>query len=86
MGLIKNQLLVQKSLSNMKDNKLKEGILNKFKNLEEINFEGFINFIHVTLITREASNGQINLQRGGKVPPKRQAPPPPTGPPAICLR
>ena len=55
----------------MRDKKLKEDILDKFKNLEEINFEVFINYIEVTLITRQTSNVQINLQRGEKVPPKR---------------
>ena len=70
-GLTKNQLLVQKSLSNMRDKKLKEDIPDKFKNLEENNFEECINYTEVTLLSRQKSYGHINLQRGGKVPPKR---------------
>ena len=85
-GLTKNQLLIQKSLNNMKDKKLKEDILEKFNNIEEINFETFINYIEDTLITRQESNGQINPHKGTKVPQKQKFPQILTGPSPMCLK
>ena len=46
-GLTKNQLLIQKTLSTLTDKKLKQKILQTFKQIETLTYEEYLNFIEV---------------------------------------
>ena len=62
-GLTKNQLLIQKTLSNIKDKKIQEDVLQKYNSLKDVWFEEYLSFIETNLSMREASIGHIHLQK-----------------------
>ena len=59
----------------IKDKKIREDVLQKFKNLEYLEVAEYLSFIKTIISTREASKGNINLQQGGREAPKRPPPP-----------
>ena len=83
-GLSRSQLLIQKTLSNIKDHEIREEVMKKFKSLENLEVPEYINFIETHLAMRQAS-GKINMQKGVKkttMPNKRPYP----DPLAMCKR